>query len=562
MVLVALVNKKVERVASSKENSGFLSLELALDWLCLNLPSKDLPKLFTEVNLDEEKEMKLEVLKLKSIEVLKVPYIETVPFLGANGTELVSNIRNGEVKKAGVEAQRTAYEESEEHINMKKDEKERKKADDATKRAWLLQQYQYEDYEDDFENEKDVLKEPKNDQNIIDAEKSPEEIRLQKIEEQIREDEAALNDEAANYMRSKYETMDIKKRIKKLTNQAKGLRAKLVKRQAKTEREVLEDEGSCSQEADNSTLFDLFESNTSSGNIIPVSNIDDANVTEPDHNMQNATSVADLSIPKDWTGKTPKVFLSEYCQKRKLPKPTYKRVPSTHNGCKVTICFSSQASPLVFDQNGPFRTYTDAQHFVSTVALFDLNPVLPLYRLFPPAFRELWKTWLNDKKTEQSEDAKAKEDTKMEKIISMINSIPTVKRDIIGKTNTLLQDGKVEESETIRDLGDWDNDSFSSSEDSNHPSTITRHLPSQPKQPSQLGMKLKDNFKNKVTLDTSKQKMRSLLPIFDYKEKILDTMREHPVTVLCAETGKCAKYPRMFISILKIIGITFHIFCK
>ena len=191
-----------------------------------------------------------------------------------------------------------------------------------------------------------------------------------------------------------------------------------------------------------------------------------------------------------------------------------------------------------------------------------MNPVLPLYRLFPPAFRELWKTWLNDKKTEQSEDAKAKEDTKMEKIISMINSIPTVKRDIIGKTNTLLQDGKVEESETIRDLGDWDNDSFSSSEDSNHPSTITRHLPSQPKQPSQLGMKLKDNFKNKVTLDTSKQKMRSLLPIFDYKEKILDTMREHPVTVLCAETGKCAKYPRMFISILKIIGITFHIFCK
>jgi hypothetical protein len=510
MVIAALLNGQVEGVIR-EGNSGFLSLESALDWLCLNLPSKDLPKLFTEANLEEENETKLEVVKPKSIQLLEVPFENTVPSL--NRTMKVDPKNH--------------------HINyrmdrVKSEEEEEMKADAEIKRALLIQQYQYEESEDGLEDEKDILEEPKNDQNVIDKEESPEEIKLKKVEEQIREDEAELNDEAANYMRSKYETMDIKKRLKKLTNQAKGLRAKMTKHQAKAERQLLKDEGPCSQEADNEMPFDLFANKISTSNqskdIVTVSNLDDTTVAEPDQKMKN------LSIPNDWTGKTPKTFLSEYCQKRKLPKPIYKRIPSTQNGCRVTICLLSQTSPVVFEQKGPFRTYTDAQHFVSTVALFDFNPELPLYRLFPPAFRELWKGWLNEKEREKSSNATAIEDAKMEKIINMIKSIPTLTRkDVSGNTQKSLQNGEGDESNISGELGDWDDDSCNSSED-------LSLLPSASKQPTQLGRKLKDRFENKVT---SMLEMRSSLPIFEYKEKIINTMRQHPVTVLCAETGKC-----------------------
>jgi len=59
-----------------------------------------------------------------------------------------------------------------------------------------------------------------------------EETRLQKLQALIPEDRASLADDGANYMRSKYETAEIKKRLRKLENQAKGLRGKVEKQKA------------------------------------------------------------------------------------------------------------------------------------------------------------------------------------------------------------------------------------------------------------------------------------------------------------------------------------------
>ena len=51
----------------------------------------------------------------------------------------------------------------------------------------------------------------KNPTELIDEEKSIGEVRLEKLETQIKEDKASVNDDVANYMRSKYELADMKK---------------------------------------------------------------------------------------------------------------------------------------------------------------------------------------------------------------------------------------------------------------------------------------------------------------------------------------------------------------
>ena len=68
------------------------------------------------------------------------------------------------------------------------------------------------------------------------------EIRFDKLEAQILTDRADLNNEGANYMRSKYETTEIQKRLWNLTNQAKGLTKKVEKQQQQQERKNQEDQ--------------------------------------------------------------------------------------------------------------------------------------------------------------------------------------------------------------------------------------------------------------------------------------------------------------------------------
>jgi len=110
---------------------------------------------------------------------------------------------------------------------LEEGEEEDTKEDSATetaKRAYLLQQYQYEeiDNEDNDDNnnsnsqaiQPNTINKDKDDTNTINTNTSTtkEEILLQKLEALIPEDRASLADDGANCMRSKYETAEIKKR--------------------------------------------------------------------------------------------------------------------------------------------------------------------------------------------------------------------------------------------------------------------------------------------------------------------------------------------------------------
>jgi len=137
--------------------------------------------------------------------------------------------------------------------------------------------------------------------------------------------------------------------------------------------------------------------------------VDDETLTKPKEQRQQQTPsppppIIQSSIPKDWTGKPPKEYLVELCQKRKYSKPIYQKVRG--DGCTVTIRFSQSTKtatktktnhktvapeqpPLIITNPGPFASFNDAQHYTSTQALYKLNPTLPIYLLFPPIHRDL-----------------------------------------------------------------------------------------------------------------------------------------------------------------------------
>ena len=94
-----------------------------------------------------------------------------------------------------------------------------------------------------------------------------------------------------------------------------------------------------------------------------------------------------------------------------------------------------------------------------------------------------------------------------------------------------------DESNSLRELQDWDDNSYSSRECPDDPVNGSSPI-IKPNDPTDLGRKLKLDFEKKSMKNSSMKTLRSSLPIFEYKGKILDSIRHHPVTVLCAETGK------------------------
>ena len=88
-------------------------------------------------------------------------------------------------------------------------------------------------------------------------------------------------------------------------------------------------------------------------------------------------------IPSDWTGKRPKDLFLEQCRKKKIPKPIFSKIPATKNGCTIKLKMKGGAENVI-QHEGPFSSFKDAEHFVSTKALYELDPNVPLYRLLPP----------------------------------------------------------------------------------------------------------------------------------------------------------------------------------
>ena len=115
--------------------------------------------------------------------------------------------------------------------------------------------------------------------------------------------------------------------------------------------------------------------------------------TEPERNSQGSVIVVrDMSLPKNFTGKTPKSLLEDNIRRLdKFGKSTY-RVISRSRAIRavVTIRWESGKVQQFGMEDEACEDQDQAFHYVSTLALFALAGDTSPQRLLPAKYKELW----------------------------------------------------------------------------------------------------------------------------------------------------------------------------
>ena len=551
-----------------------ITLETALDWLCLHLSTEDLPPLLTEGSV-RERERLLQSNGTagsgKALEVLKPTKLSGATHKGSE-----HSMRAAPVPPHLLKRNRDQKETSKSEAND----------DQSSAKAWILQQYQFEEDEKDHEEEKggdggnDVATEKVAEATTKDPtpihqelttvatptpepEQSPElpvdpnQERLEEMEQTLQEQEADLKDEASNYMRSKQEIKQMQINAKKLRQQVQGLRKKVEKAKAAAK------EGAAKAAAANDDSGDMMGGGFFGGDdnedeeeefaaslfdqpmqSAVVSKSSEGDIEKEDLPPPSDPVTPKGSVPSGWTGKTPKDILDDWCKKEKVRKPQYFKLP-TLNGARIRV--DTQPTPVSRETDNYMGSYVDAQQYLATKVLYQLNPDLPLYRLFPPYHRDLWKSWSESVQNEKEAVQKLESDEVAAKIQQLIDSVPKLKPPAIpSRPKTTEKQAEVQRS-LARDC--WDDDDGGDNinfDDVNVPALehevavgIGGAITSKQRyaKPTRAGEVIQKEFqrRQRTSQYQSMLEVRTGLPMYSFREQIIKTIKENAVTILCAE---------------------------
>ena len=509
-------DSQVEQVVKSLQYE--ITLETALDWLCLNLNTLELPALFTDIKLRETLST---VTTSESLSVLK-------PAVPAAGSIVVDahkeNVLVATPKPNHSEVATSASSIAGELQNQQREEEEERK-------KWLLQQYEYEE-----DGEAGVVAEEAHlsmDDELEAQLLSPEEIRLAEEEQQLRDMEADLNNDANNYMRSKHEIKQLQNEVKKMRQQVAGLRKRIQRIKAKPQQK--EEHNGAAEVASNAVVEQQEEEEYGGGifDVFGQSNDDKDVVTEPKA-APKTTQQLDCRIPKGWTGTTPQKKLEEICKKQKLHKPKYFKLPC-NEGFRLSVSTKKNQHAMEWEaRHVDFQKDSSLKDYLATHALYATDPTLQLYSIFPPAFRDLWLSWTNKVKEEKDQvlqESNAAKQQRLDHFMSLISGLqinqtvkPTKENALqMCPKHDLNKDDAIVDDETY----DWDD-------------SITEELPVRLKiTATGLGKKMQASFKQRQSTP-SYQKMQAIrrsLPMESFRQTVLETVRQNSVTILCAETG-------------------------
>ncbi|CAJ1934420.1 unnamed protein product [Cylindrotheca closterium] len=521
-----------------------ITLELALDWLCLHLETLELPTLFTDGTLRDNLAT---VTTEGSLTVLKMNVVPNSSTDDTSNTTI--NNGNREENVLAISATKEGTDEKTELDVQKEKERAKELKEQEERKRWLLQQYEYEAAEEDADEAESQIEAPNSSQEPLETiaapSLTPEEELLLEEEKKLKEMEADVNNDANNYMRSKQEIKQLKNELKKFKQQVAGLRKKVEREKAKREKAEKEaaaveskeneedsDKKDDEDEANGAGMFDLFGTSADDE--------EDEEEDKPASNPHLSTKRQSYLIPKGWTGVTPQRKLDEVCRKLKLPRPKYNKLPR-NEGFRLSVTVAKRQQPQhwearIFD----YETGSSLKDYLATQALYAIDPSVPLYQVLPPAFRELWLSWVNAKKKEED---KVKEEQENEKS-GRLNQLLSMIADVQGGQHTanIAQDPRADVREkgieTLDAPNNWDEE-----DEDELPSSFVNPAP------TNHGARLKRDF---VELQSSKayqrmKQIRTELPMHCYREKILDMVKSRPVTILCAETGagkttQCPQY--------------------
>jgi len=500
------------------------SLEDCLDWACLHLGTQDLPAFLTDHDAVVDSMLTLQDPHRLTVVAAKKTSNETE-------NETVSDSGGMKAEKELVAERLMAVESSvPPPVLLKEKQKPTDNDDDkAAQKAWLLAQYQYEEEDEEVSEDDDV---------VDISTMSPLEQELHNMETEYKEISTILEDETQQYMMNKHEIKEARKKNKMLKKQLDGLRRKVQQERARKQQEVV----SAATEADNEEeeqgmAFDLFgDNNNHDDGGTDMFSTPSATKTTTATPTTNTAPVPNYSIPKNWTGKTPKQVLEERCKKLKCGPPKFNK-RGTLNGGKITV---KCKPPMEIQDEGPFQNWNDdGRNYLATRALYEMDSTLPLYRLLPPVFRDLWVSWLDAAKQEQQAEDQLLSDAKEQKMKEIVDAIMSrqPQRPAAAKS-TVEAESQIETGEV--NANDMEEhhvpDTWDDSESEEEPMKDVQHVRSEV---SPEGAKLQSFFhkRQKAPQYQSMLEVRKALPMFSYRQQLLDTIQENQVTVLCAETG-------------------------
>ena len=224
-----------------------ITLESALDWLCLNVPTLELPPLFTDGNLrnnlmyeerhgtasDDNPSSSSSLTVLKFVSSSSLPETQSVGVPEAKTAKKEEDAKQQELERQQKQEHMEKIQKEKQIAKEKAEAEER----EAAKKKLLEQ---YAEYGDESEN--DEAQTDSNNDGAADTPipLSPQEADLFEKEKELNELEADLGCEANNYMRSKQEMKLMRNQLKKLKQQVAGLRRKVenIRRQREKEEEA------------------------------------------------------------------------------------------------------------------------------------------------------------------------------------------------------------------------------------------------------------------------------------------------------------------------------------
>lgn len=524
-----------------------ITIENALDWLCLNLNTMELPTLLTDGRLRDSLST---VTTSESLTVLKVAAPAATK--DASGTHAKADnvlaVPNDKEEPATIDS-------AEERRQRKQREKEEQEEEERKK--WLLKQYEFEEVQEPAED----IQHPQNeDKSMSVPSLSPEEQCLAEEEEKLQTLEADLKNEANNYMRSKQEIKQLQNQAKKLRQQVIGLRKKVERNKAK----LVQQEENGVVESPNNVVSakedDQEEEVAYSGGIFDV--FGDQKIEEPtpitQQDPSDSKKRSDFTIPKGWTGTTPQKKLDEVCKKQKLPKPKYTKL-QRNEGFRLAASIKKKKPAQQWEAKATeFQSGSSLKDFLATQALYAIDSSVPLYQVFPPAFRDLWLSWSNQQKEEKDEAQKQLEITKhkrLDHLVSLISGQQVDQNTSSAIESHIPQHQTTDDHHEIFENEDWEDG-------------VTDAVPSSSvATPSVEGMRMQKEFARRQTTQAYKnmKQVRESLPMKAYRRQVLEMVQRNPVTILCAETGagKTTQCPQYILeqALMDGRGDSVHILC-
>ncbi|KAG7394293.1 hypothetical protein PHYBOEH_005405 [Phytophthora boehmeriae] len=286
---------------------------------------------------------------------------------------------------------------------------------------------------------------------------------------------------------------------------------------------------------------------------------------------QAAQAQAAAAAP--WTGKSPRDHLEQHCRKNGLQKPQYKKLQRASGGghlYSVVLSNKTRGKQEVnvrdaSDAAQGYDSISDAKDAVATSALYELAPDLPLYRVLPPVYRDMWQRWVKERQEDEAAAAAADRDEHDDLLDKIFHALPpeiAEKRAVVeppvptkqsttatmDDTNETLEDWSVDDWDA--DISDEETDMTTKPANNNNTSAgntspideVEVEKESDRQAALELSRQLREQLEKRMHSNAFQSKLpqREGLPIASFKKQVIETLTHHDVILISGETG-CGK---------------------